>query len=778
MHLNKKIILVSLLLAGAVNFSQAQNVGINTNNPTETLHVDGTVRITSLSGVGNRMLITDANGVLSTQAIPAGGGTLTGVTAGDGLTGGGTTGNPTLDVVAVNGLNTNANDIRLGGALMQATTISQGAHEMIFNLDGIGDFTIRDAGVRKFAVLDDGTSRFGGEVQWRTPSTNGGVIADLFVSGTSGHFRLFDDGNTGVDLDASAGYIFNQQGNDRDLRIESTTNSTMLFVDAGNNRVGVGIGFPTETIHIEGGARVTDLSGVGSRMVVASATGVLSTQAIPAGGGTDDQNLTSATLTGNNLAIAIENGNPVSVDLTSLVNDADAVIGNEYNTGFSLVGNNLRLTDGGGTRTVDLSSLGGGASTVDNGLNISGSDIHLGGTLIENTTITQGAFGMTYNLTTTGEFNIQDNGTNKFTVLNNGNSAFGGDVDWRDNNSVTGTILASLEDDGDDGRFTVRENGAISIDLDANTQTVFNEQGLDRNFRVESDANANMLFVNAGNNRVGIGTGAPSEALHVQEGARINTGLRIGATGYGTHLLMAASTATPAIMLGNTSFNNAESGRLTFEENTPTYTTAGPNYCGFQIYHDGFDDQLIFSSNCGAGLEILTLERNGDVGITTNAPTANLSVNGIANKTGGGTWAVFSDKRLKKDVSNFTEGLDFITKVRTVNFKYNDKMEEIWGEDLRNKNRVYQGVIAQELQEIAPDMVREVQMADEKNPEDADYDPNSVVESESFLEVDPNKFTYALINAVKEQQAMIEQLKKEQANTQKELAELKEVLKK
>ena len=46
--------------------------------------------------------------------------------------------------------------------------------------------------------------------------------------------------------------------------------------------------------------------------------------------------------------------------------------------------------------------------------------------------------------------------------------------------------------------------------------TVFNEASADVDFRVESNGNANMLFVDAGNDRVGIGTGAPGFPLDVQ----------------------------------------------------------------------------------------------------------------------------------------------------------------------------------------------------------------------------------------------------------------------
>ena len=48
------------------------------------------------------------------------------------------------------------------------------------------------------------------------------------------------------------------------------------------------------------------------------------------------------------------------------------------------------------------------------------------------------------------------------------------------------------------------------------SEAVFNEASNDYNFRVESDGNANMLFVDAGNNRVGLGTNAPDSFAHFQ----------------------------------------------------------------------------------------------------------------------------------------------------------------------------------------------------------------------------------------------------------------------
>src|SRR6266446_3681052 len=74
--------------------SSGGNFGIGTGVPTQKLEVAGNVKI---SGGGNALVFPDGT-VMSSAATGVGGGTITGVTAGAGLSGGGTTGGVTLSV--------------------------------------------------------------------------------------------------------------------------------------------------------------------------------------------------------------------------------------------------------------------------------------------------------------------------------------------------------------------------------------------------------------------------------------------------------------------------------------------------------------------------------------------------------------------------------------------------------------------------------------------------------------------------------------------------------
>ncbi|MBL7985235.1 MAG: tail fiber domain-containing protein [Flavobacteriales bacterium] len=133
--------------------------------------------------------------------------------------------------------------------------------------------------------------------------------------------------------------------------------------------------------------------------------------------------------------------------------------------------------------------------------------------------------------------------------------------------------------------------------------------------------------------------------------------------------------------------------------------------------------------------ERMRIRGNGNVGIGTFFPLYLLEVNGSAAKPGGGTWTASSDVRLKRDVTPYTDGLAQVMAIRPVRYRYN----EASGHDTIPQ---YVGVIAQELENVAPEMVGRF----EKN-------------GTEYLNVDNSAMIYMLVNAVKEQQVLIEELR-------------------
>jgi hypothetical protein len=62
---------------------------------------------------------------------------------------------------------------------------------------------------------------------------------------------------------------------------------------------------------------------------------------------------------------------------------------------------------------------------------------------------------------------------------------------------------------------TIAGNATLSAPLTVNSSAVFNEAATDSDFRVESEANAHMLFVDASTSKVGIGYASPTKTLDV-----------------------------------------------------------------------------------------------------------------------------------------------------------------------------------------------------------------------------------------------------------------------
>ena len=114
-------------------------------------------------------------------------------------------------------------------------------------------------------------------------------------------------------------------------------------------------------------------------------------------------------------------------------------------------------------------------------------------------------------------------------------------------------------------------------------------------------------------------------------------------------------------------------------------------------YYDGTTDKW----HVHHGANRLTVQANGNVGIGTESPTALFSVNGTANKPGGGTWAVFSDARLKKNINDLDGALDSLLALHGVTFEYKDPAS------INETPGMHIGMIAQDVEKVFPQWISE-----------------------------------------------------------------------
>ena len=137
--------------------------------------------------------------------------------------------------------------------------------------------------------------------------------------------------------------------------------------------------------------------------------------------------------------------------------------------------------------------------------------------------------------------------------------------------------------------------------------------------------------------------------------------------------------------------------------------------------------------NINAGINVFTITANGQIGIETTAPDNTLTVNGSADKPGGGSWGTFSDSRLKTVEATYDAGLDAILKLTPVRYRY--KQQNAMG---IKDDQEHIGFVAQEVEKVIPEAVSR--------------------NSRGYLLLNNDPILWTMLNAIKQQQAEIEAL--------------------
>ncbi len=222
--------------------------------------------------------------------------------------------------------------------------------------------------------------------------------------------------------------------------------------------------------------------------------------------------------------------------------------------------------------------------------------------------------------------------------------------------------LHNVSGDNDSG-IDLSTNDKVAIKIaDAEVATVdttgvvFNDASADRDFRVESNGNVNMIFVDGGNDKVGIGNNNPNDF------GSLAADLVIGTTSGENGITIASGT-------GN-------GGRIQFADNTAT-----PFRGAFEYDHSS--DALFFYCD---GTNRMKIDSLGNV----------------TNSTG--SYGTISDEKLKENISDVSSQWDDIKALQVR--KYSMKAD-----NLDSADKI--GVIAQELETAGMNgLVTETQWAD------------------------------------------------------------------
>jgi prepilin-type processing-associated H-X9-DG protein len=283
----------------------------------------------------------------------------------------------------------------------------------------------------------------------------------------------------------------------------------------------------------------------------------------------------------------------------------------------------------------------------------------------------------------------------------------------------------------------------------ANEAVVVNEDSADIDFRVESNGNANMLFVDGGNNRVCINSA---------------TGVTTSTTG--KLQLSGTDNSGSTFTLGRFS-DNANSPSIDFVKSRNatiggnTIVQDDDNLGGMAFYASDGSDTVSMAGKIMAEIDGTpgSNDMPGRISIFTTAdgassPTEHFRIASNGDLTATDTSiASNSDLRLKKNIENFEGGLDIISKLQPRNFE--------WKNPKLHKEGTRRGFIAQEVNEVDEYWISTKKLREEEE----DYQYVKDTEGQSFVSKlnDKDAMYVSAIQELKEEidllKANLEQLK-------------------
>ena len=150
----------------------------------------------------------------------------------------------------------------------------------------------------------------------------------------------------------------------------------------------------------------------------------------------------------------------------------------------------------------------------------------------------------------------------------------------------------------------------------------------------------------------------------------------------------------------------------------------------------------------GGGNKDFIINTSANVGIGTTSPAFNLHVNGSAGKPGGGSWSNASDKRLKDVQGRFTRGLEAVSGLNPIIYKYKkDNPLHL------PSAREYVGLIAQEVEKVIPEAVE--------------------TDKGEYLHLNNDAIIWTMLNAIKQLHHTTQQLHQENVTLKIELREMR-----
>jgi hypothetical protein len=393
------------------------------------------------------------------------------------------------------------------------------------------------------------------------------------ISAQTERMRINSSGGLITKPAAGGHAVFNEDGIDADFRVESATTANALFVEGSSGYVGIGTSSPLTTLHVNstyGTGYTGAFSGVSSYNPTSSEMliGTLLGSAASAGD-----------YTGLRFNI---NGNGSGVASASIIASREAAEGNG-NTSLSFL---TRTTTSSLTERMNITSAGN--------VNITGGNLDVVGQV----TATGGAVSApTY--------------------------SFIGDTDTgisRPTTNAVNIVTAGTE------RLRIDSSGGLITKPEAGGHAVFNENGVDADFRVASDGNVNMLFVDGGANHVNIGTATNLGSTFNVSGSTAMNGGASGATTASGATLSIQGTGTY-----NSDYFGSSLATVAIRSNKPANNLFNPT-----LHLTTIRQSLGTNQNSTGGIGFTTVDDSNSTGIDDAAriQVINLAPSSTTSSTG------------------------------------------------------------------------------------------------------------------------------------------------
>ena len=457
---------------------------------------------------------------------------------------------------------------------------------------------------------------------------------------------------------------------------------------------------------------------------IASSNGFTGTSS---GGATPSLTLaTSVTgiLKGNGTAISAATS---GTDYAPATSGSSILYGNGAG-GFSnvTIGTGLSFTGGTLSSTASSGTVTSVAATVPAFLSISGSPITTSGTLaitLSGTAlpVANGGTGLT---SLTANYIPYGNGTSAFSsssnLTYNGTTLAVGGYITSSGETVIGNYIANRA-----SATAYNSGGGIQFQVDGVTYSAIAQPAAQAlAFYTGNATTERMRIFSSGGISIGNTTDPGAGKLSVTNDAIISgIAVGIGAGSGSSNTVLGYIAGSAMTTASNNTFIGAQAGSNS--------TTGGNNIIIGTLTNLG----AASDNNCIA----IGVGTAGQGTNTTRIATYSGGYGSVYQGNNSTLWAITSDQRLKKNIVDNTDGLNKITAIKVRNFEYRLPKEidsELKSTDAINIQGVQLGAIAQELQTILPDCVKQ--------------------ESTGIYRVDASNLTWYMVNAIKELNALVQ----------------------